>query len=65
MNTLVGRFISRVRGEGFGGKIRDVGFDFLPDLTKYEFLHDVTLIVPLILLVLNWNRINQNGYISS
>jgi len=64
MNTLVGKFISRVRGEGFGGKIRDVGFDFLPDLTKYEFLNDVTLIVPLVLLVLNWNRINQNGYIS-
>jgi len=64
MNTLVGKFISRVRGEGFGGKIRDIGFDFLPDLTKYEVLHDVTMILPLILLVINWNGINQKGYIS-
>tara|TARA_R110001606_G_scaffold23932_2_gene79892 strand:+ start:19575 stop:20090 length:516 start_codon:yes stop_codon:yes gene_type:complete len=64
MNTLVGRFISRVRGEGFGGKIRDIGFDFLPDLTKYEVLHDMTMILPLILLIMNWNGVNQKGYIT-
>ena len=63
MNTLVGRFISRTRGEEFGGKIKDIGFDILPNLTKYEFLHDVTLITPLIFLVLNWNTVDKKTYI--
>lgn len=63
LNTLVGRFISKPRGEGFGGKIRDIGFDVLPDLTNYEYLHDITLIVPLLFLVMNWNTINQKSYI--
>lgn len=64
LNTLVGRFISKPRGEGFGGKIRDIGFDVLPDLTKYEMLHDITLIVPLMFLVMNWKSVNQKGYIA-
>lgn len=64
LNTLVGRLISKPRGEGFGGRIRDIGFDVLPDLTKYEILHDVTLIIPLVLLVLNWKSIDSNKYIS-
>jgi len=64
LNTLVGRLISNPRGEGFGGKIRDVGFDILPDLSTYESLHDITLIVPFVLLVLNWKSIDRNKYIS-
>ncbi len=64
LNTLVGRLISNPRGEGFGGKIRDVGFDILPDLSTYESLHDITLIVPFVLLVLNWKSIDSNKYIS-
>jgi hypothetical protein len=64
LNTLVGRLISKPRGEGFGGQIRDVGFDILPDLSRYEILHDITLIVPFVLLVLNWKSIDSNKYIS-
>jgi len=64
LNTLVGRLISKPRGEGFGGNIRDVGFDILPDLSHYEILHDITLIVPFVLLVLNWKSIDSNKYIS-
>ena len=64
LNTLVGRLISKPRGEGFGGQIRDIGFDILPDLSHYEILHDITLIVPFVLLVLNWKSIDSNKYIS-
>jgi len=64
LNTLVGRLISNPRGEGFGGQIRDVGFDILPDLTKYEFLHDVTLLVPLVFLIFNWKNVDQTRYVS-
>ena len=64
LNTLVGRLISKPRGEGFGGKIRDIGFDVLPDLSNYELLHDLTLIVPFGLLVLNWKSINRDRYVS-
>jgi len=63
MNTLIGRFVSRTRGEGFGGKIKDIGFDILPDLTNYEYLHDVTLIIPLIFVIMNWNTIDKKSYI--
>lgn len=63
MNSVVGNLISRKRGQGFNGKIMDIGFDILPDLSKYEWLHDFTLIIPIIFLALNWNNIDQKKYI--
>jgi len=64
LNTLVGRFISKPRGDKYGGQIRDVGFDYLPDLRKYDMLHDMTLIVPFLFLLFNWRTIDQTKYIS-
>jgi hypothetical protein len=63
MNMLVGRYVSKPRGEPFGGKIRDVGFDTLPDLSNYEIIHDLTVVIPLAFLILNWKSVNKEGYI--
>jgi hypothetical protein len=64
LNCLVGHFISQKRGEKYGGKIRDIGFDVLPDLSGHEYLTDLTLILPVILLVYKWKTINRDGYIT-
>lgn len=63
LNFLVGHYISEKRGEKYGGKIRDVGFDILPDLSNHEYLTDLTLIIPALLVAFNWNTINRDGYI--
>ena len=63
LNCLVGHFIVRNRGEKYGGKIRDIGFDILPDLSDHEYLTDLTLILPVLLLAFNWKTINRDGYI--
>ena len=63
VNCLVGHFVAAKRGEKYGGKIRDVGFDILPDLNAHEYLTDLTLILPALLLVANWNTINRDGYV--
>jgi hypothetical protein len=63
LNCLVGHFIAEKRGEKYGGKIRDVGFDILPNLSNHEYLTDLTLILPALLVAFNWNTINRDGYI--
>jgi hypothetical protein len=55
-NWLVGYYISSRRGEKNGGKARDIGFELLPNLSKYEILHDLTGVIPTLFLVYNWFR---------
>jgi len=55
-NWLVGYYITSRRGENDKGKVRDVGFEVLPDLSRYEILHDLTGVIPTIFLAYNWFR---------
>ena len=58
-NHIVGKYVCVRRGEPHGGQIRDIGFDYIPDMTKYEFfLHDVTVILPTIALVVNRDSVD-------
>ena len=59
MNSIVGRLICKKRGQGFNGNIMDIGFEFLPNLTEHEWLHDFTLILPIVFVVFKWNNIDQ------
>jgi len=55
-NWLVGYYISSRRGQKHAGEVRDVGFELLPDLSKYSILHDLTGVLPTIFLAYNWFR---------
>jgi hypothetical protein len=55
-NWVVGYYVTSRRGEGNDGKARDIGFELLPDLSKYEILHDLTGVLPTLLLAYNWFR---------
>lgn len=55
VNVIVGYHISAQKGNHKGGDIHDVGFEFLPNLEKYEHLPDYLLIVPITFLVYNWS----------
>lgn len=50
-NVLVGYYISARKGNGTGGTIYDVGFDFLPNWEKFEHLPDYLLAVPILFLL--------------
>ena len=64
MNSIVGRLICKKRGQGFNGNIMDIGFEFLPNLTEHEWLHDFTLILPIVFVVFKWNNIDQGRYVT-
>lgn len=51
-NIAVGYFVSHQRAND--GKIQDIGFEVLPDLSRYEHLPDMLLAVPVIFLALSW-----------
>jgi len=54
-NCLVGYYISARRGENDTGKVRDVGFEMLPDLSRYEVVHDLTgVVIPSLFLAYKW-----------
>mgnify|MGYP001169468343 CR=1 FL=1 len=53
-NWLVGYYVTTKRGQNNDGKVRDVGFELLPDLGRYEILHDLTGIIPTLFLLYNW-----------
>ena len=55
-NWLVGYYITSHRGQGGDGKAVDIGFELLPDLSRYEILHDLTGVIPTIFLAYNWFR---------
>jgi len=55
-NWLAGYYITTRRGQGYDGKTRDIGFELLPNLSKYEILHDLVAVIPTLLLVYNWFR---------
>ena len=57
-NWLVGYYITSRRGQASDGKVRDVGFEILPDLSRYEILHDLTGVIPTLFLVYNWFTAN-------
>ena len=59
-NWLVGYYITTRRGEGNGGKARDIGFELLPNLSKYEILHDLTGVIPTLFLLYKW--FSPNGW---
>jgi hypothetical protein len=53
-NWFVGYYITTRRGEGNDGKAKDIGFELLPDLSRYEILHDLTGVIPSIFLLYKW-----------
>ncbi|QIG59465.1 hypothetical protein [Dishui Lake phycodnavirus 2] len=53
-NWLVGYYITTRRGERHDGKARDIGFELLPDLSRYEILHDLTGVIPTLFLLYKW-----------
>jgi len=56
-NLAMGYFVSAKRAEGpRGDKIYDVGFNVLPDLSKYEYINDIMLTVPLLFVVMSWSK---------
>jgi len=56
-NLIIGYFITAKRASGpKGDKIYDVGFSILPDLSKYEYVNDVMLLVPLLFVMVLWSK---------
>jgi len=56
-NLMIGYFITSKRANGpKGDKIYDVGFSILPDLSRYEYINDVMLLVPLLFVMILWSK---------
>lgn len=58
-NILVGYHVTLRHGEGNEGKVKDIGFDFLPDLGRYEILNDLTIVIPSLFLAYYWFSANK------
>ena len=55
LNMLVGYYISFKRNVRENDPIYDVGFKLLPNLSRYDWLSDVALVVPLAGLAFAWS----------
>ena len=60
LNMPVGYYVSFRRNVRENDPIYDVGFQILPNLSKYDWLSDVALIIPVIGVLLSWGSWSSN-----